>query len=387
MAALASAPGEEIPHRALMETMFGEDFGEVQAHLGEGSSLAAMDADGAAMGEHAAFAETSPSVELVAHELTHVVQARNHGGNGARMSGGMTTPDDAAEKEADRVAAGVAGGMTAPEIGAAPAELNRSKVKAAKTVAKRLRRWVGRPNVQKQVSKHVAKHGRNIAGKAVHSVFKNPNKIKSLVTKAADDALALAKANSGKAADEVIEGGGVRMARQTTGTPGKFRWVIEKEFKNAIGTKGEKILKIIVDESGRIVTAYPVERLGALGLSAAAMATFDAKAAEAGELLQDDVEATVMAEENKPFDWAEFIIDLAMPLGFGVSTANEGEDEILRAREITWTLFNEMLVEVEAEEQRTLDQDERNQLYELLETSVGAAMMAQDPDQETEDVE
>jgi hypothetical protein len=32
---------------------------------------------------------------------------------------------------------------------------------------------------------------------------------------------------------------------------GKFAWVIEKEFKDAIGEKGQKILRLVIDKEGK----------------------------------------------------------------------------------------------------------------------------------------
>ena len=91
----------------------------------------------------------------------------------------------------------------------------------------------------KHISKHIAKHGRRIAGKAVHSVFRMPRHIKTYVATAIREAEALAAKAAEHAADEVLEEGGIRVFRQASRTPGKFRTIIEKEFASAIGTKGE----------------------------------------------------------------------------------------------------------------------------------------------------
>jgi hypothetical protein len=104
----------EIPYRAQMERFFGEDFSEVEARTGAAAELAQLGADGAAAGEAVAFREHRPSPELVAHELTHVVQAR---GAPAGPVSGTTDPASAIEQEARGVAAAFEGGADrAPAI-------------------------------------------------------------------------------------------------------------------------------------------------------------------------------------------------------------------------------------------------------------------------------
>lgn len=104
-----------LPHAAEMERAFGQDFSGVQVHVGREESLSRIDAEAAAQGERVAFASASPSREVVAHELTHVVQARQSGGaGGVRASSTvLSAPSDAAEVEADRVASEVVAGRPA----------------------------------------------------------------------------------------------------------------------------------------------------------------------------------------------------------------------------------------------------------------------------------
>ena len=66
----------------------------------------------------------------------------------------------------------------------------------------------------KQVSKHIAKHGRNIAGKALHSVFKRPNDINWLIKRTLAEAEGVAERQAKHAAGEVLEEGGIRIERQ-----------------------------------------------------------------------------------------------------------------------------------------------------------------------------
>lgn len=121
----------EVPHRAEMERAFGEDFSSVRSSTG--ADLSGLGAVGAAQGETVAFADASPSKELVAHELTHVVQERRAGGGDVHRAAasGVSDPSDAAEVEADAVAKTVAAGGQAV-VGARPAAgVQRQTVDAA----------------------------------------------------------------------------------------------------------------------------------------------------------------------------------------------------------------------------------------------------------------
>lgn len=115
----AGAP-REVPYRAEMERAFGESFGNVAAHTGVEAQDAATDLGARAytVGESIAFRDPSPDRELVAHELTHVVQQRGGRDQGAMLKAEISAPTDAAEQEADRVASTVAaGGNVAGTIG------------------------------------------------------------------------------------------------------------------------------------------------------------------------------------------------------------------------------------------------------------------------------
>ena len=88
----------EVPHRAEMEERFGQSFEDVRAHTGPEAEEAttSLRANAFTMGRDVAFADASPSRELVAHELTHVVQQRSGGAGGV----------DADEQQADAVERG-----------------------------------------------------------------------------------------------------------------------------------------------------------------------------------------------------------------------------------------------------------------------------------------
>lgn len=101
--------------RGQMESAFDADFGSVRVHEGADASALARDVSATAFthGEHiylgsgAQGAHTEAGQRLLAHELTHVVQARS---TPAPASGGAPVigrADDPSEVEADRVAGGV----------------------------------------------------------------------------------------------------------------------------------------------------------------------------------------------------------------------------------------------------------------------------------------
>lgn len=104
--------------RSRMESAFGEGFGDVRVHAGKGAGDAAgqLDARAFTRGRDIYFREgeynpsTREGQELLAHELTHVVQQR--GGSSARGAS-VGAVGDGFEHEADEVAASVMRGERA----------------------------------------------------------------------------------------------------------------------------------------------------------------------------------------------------------------------------------------------------------------------------------
>jgi hypothetical protein len=113
----------ELPYRAAMEQSFGRSLGHVQAYTGMGHELAPYGAEALATGNVVAFADASPSPELVAHEVTHAVQ-NDQAGTAMSMASGIVTPRASpAEAEADAIAVVVAThgpSVRLPPITAAP---------------------------------------------------------------------------------------------------------------------------------------------------------------------------------------------------------------------------------------------------------------------------
>ncbi|MBI4003282.1 MAG: DUF4157 domain-containing protein, partial [Nitrospira defluvii] len=102
--------GEAVPYRARMEQAFGADFSTVNAFRAESALLASFGARAAAWPEAVAFASATPSPQMVAHELAHVLQYRHSqhptsGPQGAVRNGNPT------EVEARHAATHVDAGM------------------------------------------------------------------------------------------------------------------------------------------------------------------------------------------------------------------------------------------------------------------------------------
>jgi hypothetical protein len=189
-----------------------------------------------------------------------------------------------------------------------------------------------------------------------------------LTSRAIREGIALAQRATRHGADEILEEGGVRVFRQATRTPGKFRYVLEKDFGREIGTRGERILRVIIDESGRLVTAFPVDRFMAMGLAVGAVNIFSEHTANATERVRERIEA----EENRPTDWVGEIIDFLNPLSGG--SLNEGEDLELDIDRIIRETTAQVIQEIEETEHITLDPAQRQAIRDLVEVGVGAPL-------------
>ncbi|MDX2090080.1 MAG: DUF4157 domain-containing protein [Kofleriaceae bacterium] len=108
-------PGSSIPYQAEMEQSFGRDFSAVRAHTDQHASAASasLGAHAYAMGNEIAFANSNPSKDLVAHELTHVLQYQDGGGNGMQAKSAGAGIDTSGEEEAEKVQLAVKEGRPA----------------------------------------------------------------------------------------------------------------------------------------------------------------------------------------------------------------------------------------------------------------------------------
>lgn len=309
------------------------------------------------------YAPGNVSPAVLRHELVHAAQS---------IPMGPRSAPEALEREAhERSRLPVAQQMATPVLYYAPVGLPLFHP-ALRTLL-RAGRWLARRSTN-TLSKHVARHGRRIAGRAVHSVFRNPRKIKRLVSEAVRDGARLARSQATRRADEVLEHGGVRVMQQATGTPGKVRTIVEKQFGQAIGTRGERILRVVLDMSGRVVTAFPVDRFLAAGLGAVAVEIFTAKTAEAAERSR----AAIEAHENPPTRWGEVVFEMAIDiLSLGLlasSPLNEGEDLALALDRIVAQAADDTIREIEARDGIKLTAAQKRAIYELARVAIGAPM-------------
>lgn len=318
-------------------------------------------AEAVTFGNHIYLSQDS-TPDVMAHEIAHVAQSSIPGKE-------EIIPE--LEREAFEVQRRFRSGLATPVISSA--NFAKPMLHPAISVLKRAGRWLARRTVN-TISKHVARHGRRIAGRAVHSIFKNPREIKSLVSRAVDDGIKLAEKATTHSADDVLEEGGVRVVRQATGTPGKFRVVVEKDFGREIGTAGETIIRVVLDMSGRVVTAFPVERFLAIGLGVVALDVFTERTAEASERIHSAIER----EENKEMSWPEAIIDFI----FAPSTANEGEDLLLEIDRIVHQTTLDVIAEIEESEGIILDDFEREAIQDLVAEAIGNPMVLQEESEE-----
>jgi hypothetical protein len=101
---------DELPHRAHLEGVFGQDLGGIKSR--RGADLSALGADASAEADHVAFESTRPSRGLVAHEVAHVLQQRRAGASATPARRKVAPEDSAAEREAETVQRQVDAGAT-----------------------------------------------------------------------------------------------------------------------------------------------------------------------------------------------------------------------------------------------------------------------------------
>ncbi|HWU90871.1 MAG TPA: DUF4157 domain-containing protein [Kofleriaceae bacterium] len=383
------APGRplEPAERVWAEARFGHDFSRIRVHAeGEAATSAReLGARAFAVGADLVFApgEWSPGTErgrrLLAHELAHAVQQGMPGG--AMPLGGVPIHENQAlERDADRAADhALDGGASAPEVVRAPLGLSPN---VAEKVLRFGAKWLSKRSV-KTISKHIARHTRRIAGRAVHSIFKSPRKVKPLVEQAVKEAIELAAKHPTAPAEQVLEGAGLRITRQAAGVPGKFRWIVQKVFGEAIGTQGERVLRVILDQSGRVVTAFPTDRLAAIGLTAVGIEVLSERTASASERVHATAERMARAEEEREskislWDFVPFIGDI-----WG-GELNAGEDDMIRQEREILALIADVIGGVEQAEKRSLGPAERAELGQLVRAALATPLVIEAGDEADE---
>jgi hypothetical protein len=201
-----------------------------------------------------------------------------------------------------------------------------------------------------------------MAGRAPYSVFKNPREIRFLIERTFREASEIAAKHPTAGTAQVIEEAGIRITRHGTGTPGKFRLLIQKAFDKEIGTQGERVLRVVLDQTGRIVAVFPADRLAAIGLTLA-----QARVAQA--------EAERKAREER-IDWWEWVPIIGDIWG---GSLNEGEDEMIRQDREIAALIKATIDVVEQSEQRRLDLPERRELEQLIRAAIASPLIMEDP--------
>jgi hypothetical protein len=148
--------------------------------------------------------------------------------------------------------------------------------------------------------------------------------------------------------------------------------LVQKTFAQAIGTNGEKVLRVVIDQTGRIVTAFPADRLMTIGLGAGALGLFGERTAAASEKAHGYVAADEKAESA--VSWVDFVPIIGDIWG---GELNKGEDEYLRRERELEKDIADTIASIEATEQRTLGAEQRKVVAETFRAAVGAAMIAE----------
>lgn len=308
--------------------------------------------------------------KVMSHELVHAAQA---------LIKGSPAPRKSLEAEAEMAVSAVHYPMAAPLIHLSPSGGQPLRHPALRTLI-RAGIWLSKRTTN-TLSKHIARHGRRIVGRRSHTIFKKPKEIRSLVKSAVEDSVRLARAQATRGADEALEESALRVFRQKGPAPGKFRTVIEKDFGKTIGTRGERILHVVIDQSGRVVTCYPKDRLIAVGLGAVATELFTTKTAEAAE----ETRVLIETEENRSQDFGEIAFDVVLDIAsFGLlspTPLNEGEDLMLALDRIVENAAWGTIREIEEAEGICLTEKQIKAIHDLAKLAIGTAMELEDFDE------
>lgn len=363
------SPGRALPEEAHgLASSLHVDPAVVRIHTDpEAADVAMMlEARAFAVGHHIVFgpdqfaAGSADGRTLIVHELSHLAQAGGgREGIGSAPGGSAPLMHESAAREGDPMGTER---VTSQVVQRHPAE------KVLKWAAK----WLSRRSV-KLITKHIAKHTREIIGKSIHSVFSNPRQVKYMITRAVDEASRVVERQAATAATHVIEEGTIRVVRQSTRSPGKVRWVIEKTFAKAVGTEGQRILRIVVDQTGRVVTAFPTDRLLALGVTAAGLELFSERSAEAAERVQGSMdrqaalEAAAQEDHSSWWEWVPIIGDIwGGDLNAGESAELAAGREGEQRRRYINDVVAQIVRDIEQDKQASLGPAERADVEEFV---------------------
>lgn len=370
-----------------MEAVFHFNFSKIHIHTNTEAAHSALKLGAAAYtaGNHIVFApgQYAPDAEagrhLLRHELAHVTQHRS-------ISDSLPSTmnrDPASEHFADSWS-NIAFRHPLHSFPLAPNAVMPS-------LASKIIQWAGKrleKQTAKLISKHIARHARSIAGRAIHSIFRNPREIRALVKVTLKEAGEIAARHASAGTEHIVEEAGIRLTRQATGTPGKFRLVIEKVFNREIGTAGERVLRLVLDQTGRLVTAFPADRLLLLGLTVAGVEALTEGSAKAGEIVRSQAErqAAVKArEEEQSSSWWEWVPIIGDIWG---GSLNVGEDEALRQdreRQQIDNLIKEIIDDLEKTEQRSFAPQRRQEIEDVIRTAISLPGLLEEAEEESED--
>ncbi len=323
------------------------------------------------------------SLHLLFHELAHVAQQR--AGRVAGHGGGIVV-DDLLESEAElladqavRVLALPSPGPLRPRMRVAtvPGWFQRIALQAhpGSAIVRRALLWLEKRSA-KAISKHIAAHATRNFGKAIHSVFRSIDKIRPLITKTLEEAAVLTEDFAKHSGAEAIERDGLKITRQATGTPGKVRWLIQKDFGKEIGTKGETVLRVVLDMSGRIVTAFPADKILTVLVTAIAAEALTEGIADAAEKVSAEATRVEQIKERKrgEIDLWDFVPYIGEIWG---GSLNEFEDLDLAFDRFVAATISAVIGE--AEERAGCSFAHRAEIEDLVRCGLGLPMLLANP--------
>ncbi|MES1165980.1 MAG: DUF4157 domain-containing protein [Verrucomicrobiota bacterium] len=323
--------------RRYVEPLVGADLQDVR--ISASSHVEVLGTAAVAVGDHIVVHPAvwrgfndERSLHVLVHELAHVAQQR--AGRVLPRDDGIAF-DDRLESEAEWMADRAIGrlGSSNPEFRGAlkvlapvPRWLQGLALQPhpGSVVIRRALTWLSGRSA-KAISKHIAAHATRNFAKSIHSVFRSIDKIRPLVKQTLTEGASLAEHFAQSSGAQAVERAGVKVTRQATGTPGKFRWLIQKKFSGAIGTNGETVLRVVLDMSGRIVTAFPADKLLTILVTVTAAEMLTAGIADAAEEIAAEVERLERLKEmeRNKIDLWDFVPGIGLIWG---GALNQFED-------------------------------------------------------------
>ena len=155
----------------------------------------------------------------------------------------------------------------------------------------------------KRTEAHILEHTREIVGKPKHTLFNEGTQMPQIVD------MMLTTVRSGA------------RPMLSVSDNNALAFVFEKEFPHAIGTKGERILRVVVDQEGRAVTAFPVQNgLKAMSIRGITVVASLAPVAFVSALAESEREAATADAAKRSADaqksgWTEKILSFVGPYG------------------------------------------------------------------------